>query len=94
MFGKVCDIIVHGAGRKTATGVEMIFIHDLYTFGSFKVYENPPEELPEEILIKANSICSDPEGFLTKTFRIVESISNVSNPPLSVNSGTVELRKI
>jgi hypothetical protein len=91
IFGKVCERIVRSPGRKTAVGVEMIFIHDSFTFGSFKVYENPPEELPCEVLERAKFTCSDPEGFLSKAFRIVDSPSKNSNPPLSVNSTTVEL---
>jgi len=94
IFGKVCERIVHSPGRKTAVGVEMIFIHDSFTFASFKVYENPPEELPDAVLKKAQFICSDPETFLLKAFRIVDSPPKNSNPPLSVNSTTVELMEI
>jgi len=90
MVGKIRDRIVHKNSSNTAVDVEMIFIYDGFTFGSFKIYTNPPDELPEDVLNKARETCSDPEKFLLSTFRVVDSPPKDS-PPESVNSRTVEL---
>lgn len=90
MFGKIRDRVVRGPSRDTAIDVEMIFMYDCFTFGSFKIYENPPEALPEDILERAKSICSDPERFLLNTFKVVDSPPENGNSPESVNSWTIK----
>ena len=92
LFTKICQRIVKDAERTTAEGVEMIFIYSLFSKGSFKVYENPKEELDPNIILKAKNICSNPEQFLLNTFTVIDGCST-HRSPLSVNANTVEISR-
>lgn len=48
--------------------VEIILLYDSFVAGGFKVYNNPPTELPNEEIVKSQSVCKDPKKFIDENF--------------------------
>lgn len=87
-FGKVCYIL-NKKGRETAVDRDLIFIFSPKTrIGSFKVYENPRQEIKQEVIDKAKLICANPEKFLIDNFDIYSS-GKRDFPPSTLTSNTI-----
>ena len=87
-FGKVCYILKK---KEEETGIDkdLIFIFSPKTrIGSFKVYENPKQEVERNIIDRAKLICANPENFLLNNFDIYSS-GKRDFPPTSLTSNTI-----
>jgi hypothetical protein len=65
LYGRV-SLIVRAAQGKSR---DLILMYQPLMSDSFAVYTNPPEDIPEDVVKAAMDLCSDPEGFMKKTFR-------------------------
>lgn len=87
-FGKIC-YIVKRKGEKTAVGRDLIFIFSPKTkVGSFKVFENPRENLDPSIIELAKLTCANPERFLSNNFDFFES-GKCDLPPTTITVNTI-----
>jgi len=92
LYGRIL-FILSKANLKTPVGRDLILWYDpidVGPFGSFKVYTNPPEALPEEIVNRAREDCSNPQSFLENNFnKFTYKVNNLICPcpdTLSKNS--------
>ena len=86
-FGKVC-YIVKLKQEKTAIGKDLIFIFSPKTkVGSFKVFENPTEDLDDEVIERAKLVCANPERFLSDSLELFCG-GQCDSPPTTITVNT------
>lgn len=87
-FGKVCYILKR-KNETTAIDKDLIFMFSPKTkIGSFKVYENPKQEINQELVEQSKLVCSNPERFLTSNFNIYSG-GNKDFPPTTITTNTI-----
>ena len=84
VFGKVCELILNEGKSKT---IEVIFINAPFSLGEYKIYKNPPSEVDESILKRAEVVLSDPESFLIRELGVMVN-GDFDRPPFSINLNT------
>ena len=87
-FGKIC-YVVKKKGDDTAIGKDLIFMFSpRVRIGSFKVFENPKEDLDPKIIEEAKQVCANPERFLSSNFSLFKS-GNCDLPPTTITVNTI-----
>lgn len=87
-FGKIC-YVVKKKGENTAVDRDLIFMFSPKTkVGSFKVFENPKEDLDTKIIEEAKQVCANPEKFLSTHFNLFDR-GKCDLPPNTITINTM-----